>query len=257
MNANNRPVQLVTVALLALAGLIGGYRFWQHGQRAQSDLEIRGGAVVGGALQNSGGSARLNVNTPADPNLGTPGTSQPVAPKVEAPTELVVHVAGAVAKPTVYHLPLTARVEDAIKAAGGAKKNADLDSLNLAAHLEDGTQLFVPEKPKEDASAARTSSPAAHPGYGSQPSATGSAQAKSGHPAKADKLQSPKDGTVNLNTASAEQLQRLPGVGPSTATSILDHRKEIGKFDAIEQIQDVKGIGPKKFDKMKAFLRVR
>lgn len=173
------------------------------------------------------------------------------------PIELVVHVAGAVHKPGLYHLPPTARANDAIKAAGGSKADANLDAINLAAHLEDGKQLYIPtrkEQPEggalEQASpgpAATTHASAGHAGHAAS-------STSSGH---TEKLSSPGQGTININTASEEQLQRLPGVGPSYAARIVQFRKENGAFTSPDQLMDVSGIGAKKFEKMRPFVRIK
>ena len=124
--------------------------------------------------------------------------------------EVIFHVAGCVNNPGVYTLPKGKRVMDAIKKAGGAKDGADVDCLNLAAMIEDGSRIYVPSE-SEPHNAGAPAAPAATAGY--------TVETK---PASSNKLQSPQDGTVNINTADAGELQRLPGVGPSTAQSILE-----------------------------------
>jgi competence protein ComEA len=132
---------------------------------------------------------------------------------------VVVHVAGAVRDPGVYKLPSTARVDDAVARAGGATRRADLGGLNLAAKLEDGRQVLVPERAGRGAAAAAPGAAAAEPAEG-QP--------------------------LNLNTATLEQLDTLSGVGPTTAQKILDYREELGGFSSIEELGEIPGIGEKR-----------
>jgi competence protein ComEA len=129
---------------------------------------------------------------------------------------LVVHVAGAVRDPGVYRLPSGARVDDAVQRAGGATRRADLGGLNLAAELEDGRQVLVPERTRRGGGAAAAAGTAAEPAPG-QP--------------------------LNLNTATLEQLDSLSGIGPLTAQKILDFREERGGFGSIEELGEIPGIG--------------
>ena len=131
---------------------------------------------------------------------------------------VVVHVAGAVRRPGVYKLPAAARVDDAVARAGGATGRADLGGLNLAAKVEDGRQVLVPER--------------ARPGAVAAPAAVGAAPAP-GQP-------------LNLNTATLEQLDLLSGIGPLTAQKILDFREERGGFGSVEELAEVPGIGDKR-----------
>lgn len=151
---------------------------------------------------------------------GVPSTSLP-------PASLLVHVAGAVAAPGVLRLPEGARVFDAIAAAGGLAADADTDVLNLAAPLHDGDRVFVPRRGEPVPAVVG-------PGSGS-----GSTS-----------------GPVNLNTATAEQLDSLPGVGPATAAAIVAHREQHGPFASVEELTDVRGIGPAKLDAMRPLVTV-
>jgi|CXWL01.1.fsa_nt_gi competence protein ComEA len=165
-----------------------------------------------------------------------------------SPEKVMIQVVGEVNKPGILSLPSGSRVQDAIKLAGGAKPSADTDQLNLAAKLVDGSQLFIPAKgatsePKEvvasDYSSAKSFS---------------SAYSKNPNPKSTSKL--PALGSISLNTASKSELDRLPGVGPSTAQKILDYRHQTGGFSTINELLQVKGIGPKKLAAMRKFLRL-
>lgn len=145
---------------------------------------------------------------------------------------LVVSVVGKVGSPGLVTVPEDARVADAVEAAGGAKPGANLLALNLARRLSDGEQIYVgiPAPPGM--------APAGGPATGS------------GGDAGAGAL-------VNLNTATAEQLESLPGVGEVTAQSILDWRTEHGRFSAVEQLREVDGIGEGKLEKLRDEVTVR
>ncbi len=164
---------------------------------------------------------------PASPPLVI--TLQP-RPTAESPTPtpatINVYVAGAVNKPDVYALPLNAIVKDAIAAAGGATADADLERVNLATRLVDQMEVHVPEKGEA----------APPPSNGSPPSASTE--------------------LININTASAEELDKLPGIGPSIAKAIIDYRTKNGPFKQIEDINDVKGIGDALFEKIKDLITV-
>jgi competence protein ComEA len=155
---------------------------------------------------------------------GAAGAPRPVATiavqdDAGAGGRLTVHVAGAVREPGVYMLPAGARVDDAVSRAGGATRRADLGGLNLAAELEDGRQVLVPERARGGGAAAVAVAPGVEPAEG-QP--------------------------VNLNTATLEQLDTLSGIGPLTAQKILDFREEQGGFSSVEELGEIPGIGEKR-----------
>ena len=179
--------------------------------------------------------------------------------KAEKPIgNVLVHVAGKVRKPGVYRLPPDARVIHAIRAAGGCLPNADTDALNLAAEAKDGEQIYVPSKEQTRmGSAANSCRPATIPSTMKPSAATRRVNLPAVHIGSSSptgKLKVPGEGLVNVNTADEQELQRLPGVGPVTAQRILEYRQQIGRFESVEQLMDVKGIGPKKFEKMRPFV---
>ena len=160
------------------------------------------------------------------------------SPTTAMATEVVVHVAGAVVSPGVRRLPLGSRVVDALDAAGGALPDADLPRINLAAPLVDGQQVYVP-RPGEPFPV--TAGPEAPGGTG----AAGDASGQAGPGA-----------LVDLNTATAEQLDTLPGVGPSTAAAIIAYRDENGPFMSVDQLIDVRGIGDAKLEQLRDLVSV-
>ncbi len=155
---------------------------------------------------------------------------------------VVVDVGGAVANPQVVRLSAGARVDDAIQAAGGLTEDADTASLNRASKIEDGAKVYVPRE-GETASAGTV---AAEAGAGTA-AASSSASASTG---------AGSSGLVNINTATLEELDTLPGVGPSTAQAIIDDRTQNGPFSSIEDLMRVSGIGDKKFANMKSGITI-
>jgi competence protein ComEA len=141
------------------------------------------------------------------------------------PPLLVVDVAGAVRRPGLYRLPHGSRVADAVAKAGGAGAKAALDGVNLAAPLADGEQVVVP---------ARTPGGGAAAPAGSSPTAV--------------------SGSVSLSTATAEQLDALPGIGPVTAQKIVDYRTAHGAFHSVDELDAISGIGPAKLDQLRGLV---
>jgi len=165
--------------------------------------------------------------------------STPTAVSV-MPSIVKVHVAGAVASPGVYQLSSSSRVVDAIAAAGGALRTADLESINLAQTILDTEQVYVPLK---KVSRPRvTVAPRLRP---QRPSPT-TMPAGSGGVAPTPSIR-----LVNLNTASASELDALTGVGPSTAKAIIAYRTKKGSFSKVEDLLNVPGIGPAKLAGMR------
>jgi len=149
---------------------------------------------------------------------------------------MLVHVMGAVRKPGVVTLPERARVRDAILAAGGLTRSANPRELNLAQILTDGQQVVIGTARRPAGEVRDT---------GSGPGGAGSAAPQSGSGA-----------TVNLNSATQSQLEGLPGVGPVTAAKIIAWREEHGRFNRIEELQEVDGIGPKTYAEIVPHARV-
>jgi competence protein ComEA len=186
-----------------------------------------------------GGSFTVYLRTSRRPPEGRPTVLESRAAVPEpspSPLPIVVHVAGMVVSPGVYELAQGSRVNDALAVAGGALPGADLEILNLAALLSDGERIFI-SRPGQAAS----SGPRAPPGAPAGPGAT-----SAGGP----------PGKLNLNTASAAELDGLPGVGPVLAQRILDFRQKKGRFSSVRQLREVQGVGPKKYEAIKELVTV-
>jgi competence protein ComEA len=163
-------------------------------------------------------------------HLSGGGPAAPAVTPVRAPAKpaaaklLVVDVAGAVRRPGLYQLRSGSRIDDAIAAAGGANATAQLDAVNLAAPVADGEQVIVPGRGAGGSAAPPSAA-------GSSPSAP-----------------------LDLNTATAEQLDALPGIGPVTAQKILDYRQAHGPFHSVAELEGVPGIGPGRLAQLKGLV---
>jgi competence protein ComEA len=202
--------------------------------------------VVGGvALASHLIAAPVRTAAPIDPAAlgdepatGVRGTEPvapegPAAPTSTAPSPIVVAVAGAVVAPGVYHLPGGGRVTDAVGLAGGLAPDADVDRLNLAAALRDGDRVYVPHRGEADPPAVV--SPDGGTAAGDDTATT--------HPAP-----------IDINRASVEQLDALPGVGPSTAAAIVQYRDQHGPFRSLDDLGEVRGIGPAKLAQLRPLI---
>lgn len=171
------------------------------------------------------------LKPPPPAELSLPRATPPadVASTTTAPGPVVVYVAGAVVRPGVYPVDAGARVADAVGAAGGTTPDADLDPLNLATRLSDGDRVFVPRRGQVPPAVVGP----APSGGGSTPS-----------------------GPVNLNSATAEQLETLSGVGPATAQAIITWRQQHGRFRSVQDLLQVRGIGPAKLEALRAQVTV-
>lgn len=151
--------------------------------------------------------------------------------------KIVIHITGAICNEGIYELEENSRIADAVKMAGGLKEDADLKQINLAYVLEDGIKINIPSKNEstnEDSNNTES--------YITKENLNSSNNAKT--------LK------VNINNATQTELETLPGIGPSTALKIINYRKEKGKFNKIEDIKNVNGIGESKFNKIKGFIKI-
>ncbi|MCC7118813.1 MAG: helix-hairpin-helix domain-containing protein [Anaerolineales bacterium] len=156
-----------------------------------------------------------------------------------APTEapIAVHVIGAVPRPGLYEFSAGARVQDAIDAAGGLLASANVDGVNLAALLMDGQQLEIPYGADQ----------------GQTPRTIGDSDVEL---PTAEASSSANSELININTANLEELDSLPGIGPTTAQKIIDYREANGPFNVIEDITNVSGVGPATFEEIKDLITV-
>jgi competence protein ComEA len=216
MDILDRHYRLALMALIVI--ILAGAGFWML-KRSNPALFLGEPDYVVGESEG---------NSPS--NAPTAAQKQP---------EIIVHVAGAVKSPGVYHLAHGERLQDAIEAAGGATQDADIHRLNLAMRVQDGQRVYVP--------GGSESAPPSVPA----PSITDAAQLAEASPSPLA-----SDALIDLNTATSEQLQTLPRIGPVMAQRIIEYRQTHGGFTSVEDLMNVKGIGEKTFEKIRPLVVV-
>ena len=250
------PRVLLLVAVLALVAVVWGVTQFSAAPRAE---QIASPSATAESVQAVG----------AQQSPGTQSTAQPSASEsaqggASGEATVRVHVAGAVNNPGVYTLPAQGRTVDAIAAASGAAADADLDRVNLAGTLSDGVQIYVPHRGETAAPAQiQPNGGTANAGQGN--AANGAAQngASQGgtqpQPARtltasgsAQKGSTP----VNINTATAEELQSLPRIGPAMAQRIIAWREAHGGFRSVDELDAVPGIGPSMLENLRPLVTV-
>jgi competence protein ComEA len=226
---------------------VGATERWAHWRR---DPRLITAGLIVVVLAAGAWWVRLSSAEPsgASPRTGTSASSATTAyspPTTASATTtssavFIVDVVGAVRRPGVVSLPGTARVIDAVNAAGGALANADLDRINLAAHLVDGMRIAVPRR----GAPADPAGPTADPGA----SGSGGSSGPSGTPTASTPL--------DLNTATEPQIEALPGIGPSLAQAIIQEREREGGFHSVDDLRRVRGIGDVRFAQLRPLVTV-
>ena len=219
----SRAAVIGVVVLVLLVAVLGGVRVAWAVRDSRPEVI---GDDARSALEPGELSRQATMTSSND--IGAVDTSTP-----EPPVELIVHVAGQVEQPGIVRLASGGRVIDAIEGAGGASAEADLAAVNLARPVIDGEQVYVPA-PGEllPASASGGGAGAGAGGHGTD------------------------GGVIDLNTADADALDTLPGVGPVLAERIIDWRTEHGRFTSIDELAEVSGIGEKLLGRLRDKVRV-
>lgn len=257
------PRVLLLVAVLALVGVVWGVTQFSAAPRAE---QIASPSATAESVQAVGAQQSPGTQSTAQPSANPSESAQGGA---SGEATVRVHVAGAVNNPGVYTLPAQGRAVDAIAAASGAAADADLDRVNLAGALSDGVQIYVPHRGETAAPAQiQPNGGTANAGQGTAAngaSQNGTAQngaAQSGaqpQPARtltasgsAQKGSTP----VNINTATAEELQSLPRIGPAMAQRIIAWREAHGGFRSVNELDAVPGIGPSMLENLRPLVTV-
>ncbi|MGW0660869.1 helix-hairpin-helix domain-containing protein [Streptodolium elevatio] len=240
-------VVAAVAALALLAIVIAGVGWWRSRPQTVAVPAAVAASASGAAVGADSGTAApgatagsLGSGAPRPDPLALPASAALAAstdPSAAAAAASVsVHVVGRVARPGLFALPAGSRVDDALKAAGGALPGTDLAALNLARVLSDGEQV-----------------PVGVPGATAVPAPAGAPAASAAGKGAANGAAA---GVVDLNTATAEQLEGLPGIGPVMAASILDWRRAHGRFTSVEQLREIRGIGERRFEELRPRVRV-
>ena len=244
------PRVLLLVAVLALVAVVWGVTQFSAAPRAEQ-------------FASPSASAESVQAVGAQQSPGTQSTAQPSANPSESAqggasgeATVRVHVAGAVNNPGVYTLPAQGRAVDAIAAASGAAADADLDRVNLAGALSDGVQIYVPHRGETAAPAQIQPNGGTANGAAQNGASQGGTQpqpARTLTPAgSAQKGSTP----VNINTATAEELQTLPRIGPAMAQRIIAWREAHGGFRSVDELDAVPGIGPSMLENLRPLVTI-
>lgn len=251
------PRVLLLVAVLALVAVVWGVTQFSAAPRAEQVASPSASAESVQAV----GAQQSPATQSAAQATAQPSESAQGGPSGEATVR--VHVAGAVNNPGVYTLPAQGRAVDAIAAASGAAADADLDRVNLAGALSDGVQIYVPHRGETAAPAQiQPNGGTANAGQGNAANGAaqnGAAQNNAPQPARtltpagsAQKGSTP----VNINTATAEELQTLPRIGPAMAQRIIAWREAHGGFRSVDELDAVPGIGPSMLENLRPLVTV-
>lgn len=247
------PRVLLLVAVLALVAVVWGVTQFSAAPRAE---QVASPSASAESVQAVGAQQSPGAQSTAQPGAHPSESAQGGA---SGEATVRVHVAGAVNNPGVYTLPAQGRAVDAIAAASGAAADADLDRVNLAGALSDGVQIYVPHRGETAAPAQiQPNGGTANAGQGN--AANGASQggaqpqpARTLTPAgSAQKGSTP----VNINTATAEELQTLPRIGPAMAQRIIAWREAHGGFRSVDELDAVPGIGPSMLENLRPLVTV-
>ena len=235
MENRKETVKLAAIAVVALMIVL----MYLH--QSSSELTVTGydgDSGIRSAESDPAGEAGIGTEEAGAASQAS-GNSVPGVMPTDTDGIVYVDVGGAVKHPMLAELPAGSRVDDAIEAAGGLKKEADLSTVNRAQLLTDGEKIYIPAK-GEDASEAGINAGGNGSG-GEETPPEGNAPAAAGI----------SGGRININTADVTLLQQLTGVGPVTAQKIVDYRTQNGQFSSVEELMNISGIGEKTFEKMK------
>ena len=256
------PRVLLLVAVLALVAVVWGVTQFSAAPRAEQVASpSTSPSASAESVQAVGAQQSPGAQSTAQPGANPSASAQGGGASGEATVR--VHVAGAVNNPGVYTLPAQGRAVDAIAAASGAAADADLDRVNLADALSDGVQIYVPHRGETAAPAQiQPNGGTANSGQGNAANGAaqnGAAQNNAPQPARtltpagsAQKGSTP----VNINTATAEELQTLPRIGPAMAQRIIAWREAHGGFRSVDELDAVPGIGPSMLENLRPLVTV-
>jgi competence protein ComEA len=262
-----QAIGLIAIITMMIAGILISFVNSQPhpiNEFSASETGAKNG-VDGGAKGTGASIAASAVSTESDEETSqgisaSGSVKQPANASIKNESFVMVHIAGAVTKPGVYKLKDGSRINDAINAAGGGAPMSDINVLNLAEKVQDAQKIYVPKRGETPSNSTQgTFSPAA----GNSAIGEAGINSLAVSPVKTITsgssigIDNQLDGSkINLNTATIDQLDALPGVGQVTAQRIIDYRTQHGAFKSVSELQEVEGIGPKKFDQLKPHIIV-
>ena len=168
--------------------------------------------------------------------------------KIEEKNKIVIHISGSIANEGILELDENSRISNAIEKAGGLTEGADLTQINLSFVLSDGMKVYIPnikDKENDNKNEDKTNI------YITKESGVNTIMENSENNNQIGNMK------ININTADINELDKLPGIGDSTAQKIIEYRNENGKFNSVDDIKNVKGIGDSKFEKIKEFITIK
>lgn len=227
---------IILLINIIIVVMIGGIIFLNHKEDNGETINI-----LEKMEQEMGEENKHNLKEKNETN------SMEIKEDTEEPEEpIAIHITGEVKKVGILYLDKGARIADAIKAAGGATKNANLNQVNLAYILEDGQKIYIPNKKEKIQQGEYI---VANSGQNVLIEESKSSDKKTDN--NKNKNKKGVNGKVNINSANQSELEGLKGIGPSLAERIIEYREANGKFEKIEEIQNVKGIGDSKYRNIK------
>lgn len=235
----NKKVVIILISIITTL-IIGGILFTNNKENNGDTINILEEMQQGMERDSQKNSERSNqINVEASTELNQYQEN-------EAIELIAIHITGEVKKTGILYLEKGARIADAIKAAGGAKKNANLNQVNLAYKLEDGQKIYIPNK-KEKINQGLYIEEKSGQNVLIEDSKNSEKKTENNQ----NKNKKGVNGKVNINSANQTELEDLKGIGPSLAGRIIEYRETNGKFQKIEEIQNVKGIGDSKYRNIK------
>lgn len=232
----NKKIVVIAICIIILIG-IGAYLYLSNNQYENFNSIKTLEEMENGMQKNQiDKENQNNMNENVSENLENTNNNE-----IQEETKIAIHITGEVKKKGILYLDKGARIVDAIEAAGGATKNASLDQVNLAYILEDGQKIYIPNKNEKIETGA----------YIITNSGQNVLIEEGKESTTTEKNAKGVSGKVNINTANQTELETLQGIGPALAQRIIEYRQENGKFQTIEDIQNVKGIGDSKYSNIK------
>lgn len=243
----------VAIAVLVAGAIVVGVALRRPGVEPLPFTKVRPTASAGTAPPGTRAESPAGGATSSAVAAGGAGTSAPTDHRDSPPGTLGpsvwVDVTGAVVRPGLVALPETARLAEAIAAAGGLAGDADRDRINLAGRVRDGERIYVPRRGEQSVPPVVAGAPG-----GGVEAGTGGPSGSGG--AASGATTTTAAGPIDLNRATAEQLDTLPGVGPATAKAIIDYRTEHGPFQAVDELDQVHGLGRARVEQIRPHVRV-